>query len=98
MSRRDSVLRTLSRNRSRIRNCGVRRLGLFGSTVRGEDSKSSDLDFVAEFDRKSFDNYMDLKSLLEKLFKRKVDLVLSDAIKPRLRETILGQAVYAPGL
>ena len=41
---------------------------------------------------------MDLKEFLEELFKCRVDLVLADAIKPRLQATILGEAVYAPGL
>ncbi len=50
------------------------------------------------FEKKSFDSYMDLKAFLEELFHRRVDLVLADAIKPRLRENILKDAVYAPGL
>jgi hypothetical protein len=40
---------------------------------------------------------MDLKFFLEDLFGRKVDLVLADTIKPRLRERILEEAVHAPG-
>jgi predicted nucleotidyltransferase len=58
----------------------------------------SDLDFVVEFEEKSFDAYMDLKAFLEQLFDVRVDLVLKDAIKPRLRERILGDALHAPGL
>ncbi len=96
--RRKEVLKTLERNREAIRGYGVRRLGLFGSCGRGEASKTSDLDFVVEFESKSFDAYMDLKAFLEGLFGCQVDLVLSDAIKPRLREPILKQARYAPGL
>ena len=41
---------------------------------------------------------MDLKEFLEGLFGRHVDLVLADAMKPRLRPYILKEAVYAPGL
>src|SRR5439155_4105079 len=41
---------------------------------------------------------MDLKAFLEELFGCRVDLVLRDTIKPRLRETILNEALYAPGL
>jgi len=37
-----------------------------------------------ELGKKTFDNYMDLKFFLEKLFKCKNDLVMKDAIKPRL--------------
>ena len=62
------VLETIGRNMQHLRNMGVRRLGLFGSCARDEHSQSSDLDFVVEFERKSFDAYMDLKFFLEDLF------------------------------
>ncbi len=95
---RDEILKRLEENREAIRSYGVRRLGLFGSFARGEETETSDLDFVVEFEKKSFDAYMDLKEFLEALFKCRVNLVLADAIKPRLQATILGEAVYAPGL
>lgn len=98
MRDRESVLKALEANRDAIRQFGVRRLGLFGSSARGDAGESSDLDFVVEFDRKSFDAYMDLKAFLEHLFGCRVDLVLRDAIKPRLRTAILESALYAPGL
>src|SRR5882724_2690409 len=41
---------------------GVRHLGLFGSGARGTAREGSDLDFVVEFETKSFDSYMDLKA------------------------------------
>jgi uncharacterized protein len=81
-----------------IRRYGVRSLGLFGSAARGAAREGSDLDFVVEFETKSFDAYMDLKGFLERLFGCRVDLVLRDAIKPRLREMILNEALHAPGL
>ncbi len=95
---RDEILKVLQQNRDEIRSFGVRQLGLFGSYARGEATETSDLDFVVEFDRKSFDAYMDLKVFLEELFGCRVDLVLADVIKPRLRATILKEAVHAPGL
>jgi predicted nucleotidyltransferase len=95
---RDEILKILEENRNAIRGYGVRGLGLFGSCARGECTEVSDLDFVVEFEKKSFDAYMDLKLFLEKLFDCQVDLVISDSIKPRLRSTILGEAVHAPGL
>ena len=58
----------------------------------------SDLDFLVEFEKKSFDAYMDLKAFLETLFGCRVDLVLENAIKPRLRSTILNEALHAEGL
>jgi uncharacterized protein len=92
------ILNTLGANEAKIKSFGVRGLSLFGSSVRGEDTSTSDLDFVVEFEKKSFDSYMDLKLFLEELFDRPVDLVLADGIKPRLRAVILGEAIHAPGL
>jgi hypothetical protein len=66
------------------------------------NTEMSDLDFLVEFEKKSFDAYfdayMDLKAFLEKLFGCRVDLVLENAIKPRLRSTILNEALHAEGL
>jgi len=95
---RDEILRTLADHREQIRSFGVRSLALFGSAARGEARADSDLDFLVEFDEKTFDNYMGLKELLEELFGSPVDLVIRTALKPRLREPILADAVHAPGL
>ena len=94
----NGILRTLEQNAPAIRTQGVRSLGLFGSRARGTALEQSDLDFVVEFEAKSFDGYMNLKAFLEQLFECRVDLVLKDTIKPRLRERILSEAVHAPGL
>ena len=79
---------------------GVRRIGIFGSFAVGRASKRSDVDVLVEFrkGRKKFDNYMDLKFFLEDMFKRDVDLVTEQALKPRLKSEILHQVKYAPGL
>jgi predicted nucleotidyltransferase len=95
---REAVLQQLEDNRDKIRSFGVKRLGLFGSVARGEATEGSDLDFLVELEKKSFDVYMDLKDFLEEMFGCKVDLVMKDALKPRLREPILKETVYAQGL
>ena len=98
--KRDSeqILQIIEANREKIKGFGVRRLGLFGSAARGEATEGSDLDFIVELENKTFDIYMDLKEFLEELFGCRVDLVMKDAIKPRLREPILTETVYAVGL
>ena len=95
---RTEILGTIERHRDEIKRFGVSSLALFGSASTGTQTPESDLDFVVEFETKSFDAYMDLKEYLEELFGRRVDLVLADAIKPRLRPAILEEAVHAPGL
>ena len=94
---KDELLDRIVQHKEEITGFGVKRLALFGSAARDEATESSDLDFLVEFDRKTFDNYMDLKFYLEDLFGRSVDLVLADTIKPRLRDVILNEAVHAPG-
>ena len=98
MQTREDVLKRLQGHQQVMRRLGVRRLGLFGSAARGESRPDSDLDFLVELERNSFDNYMDLKLFLEDLFQCRVDLVMADTIKPRLREGILKETEYVPGL
>ncbi|HNT08702.1 MAG TPA: nucleotidyltransferase domain-containing protein [Methanoculleus sp.] len=67
----------LAEHRERIRSPGVRRIGIFGSFARGEES---DILIELEEGGRSFDTYMDLKFSLEDLFGRKVDLIDRDAV------------------
>jgi uncharacterized protein len=95
----ERVLRILDDNRPELLRLGVRRLGLFGSAARNEATDASDLDFLVEFQHKTFDAYMDLKALLERVFERRVDLVLPETLKPRLRALIVKDVHdYATGL
>lgn len=96
--RRDDVIKVLGENREAIRGFGAKSIGLFGSCARGEESATSDLDFLVEFEKKTFDAYMGLKEFLEDLFGCRVDLVLEGTVKPRLRESIMKEVVHAPGL
>ncbi len=94
------IMKKLQGNRSRIKGYGVKKIGLFGSYARGEEKKESDVDILVQFEKgkKNFDNYMDLKLFLEDLFGSKVDLVISEAVKPDLKTSILGSVRYAPGI
>ena len=95
---REEIVQLLREQRGAIRNYGVCRLRLFGSCARDEAREVSDLDFLVDFEKKSFDAYMGLKEFLENLFGCRVDLVLSNAIKPRLRPFILKDAIDVEGL
>jgi predicted nucleotidyltransferase len=74
----------------------VKEIGLFGSFVKGVQSKKSDVDVLVEFEKghKDFFNYMRLKYYLEEMLGREVDLIIKGAIKPRLKEKILNEVVY----
>lgn len=95
---RQEVIQAIQVHRSEIQKFGVKRLGLFGSVARGEGGETSDLDFVVELERKTFDDYMGLKIFLEEVFHCPVDLVLTHSVKPRLRARISQETIYVPGL
>ncbi|MDG6027584.1 MAG: nucleotidyltransferase [Candidatus Brocadia sp.] len=74
----------------------ITQIGLFGSYTRDEQHKKSDVDILVEFEKgyKDFFNYLRLKSYLEEILGASVDLVMKEAIKPKLKDTILGHVNY----
>ncbi len=89
----EKIKKLLKDNEVILSKLEVRSLKLFGSIVRGERKKNSDLDFLVEFNKKSFDAYMELKFFLEELFKTKIDLVLSNTLKKDLKATIEKESI-----
>ena len=75
-----------------LKEAGVTRSAIFGSYVRGEAKKNSDIDMLVEVPRGTgLFGFVGLKHKLEDALKKKVDLVTYDALHPRLRERILRQ-------
>jgi len=74
---------------------GVVRVGLFGSYVKGRQSKRSDVDILVAFshDIDLFD-FLDLKEYLQDRLKTKVDLVMESALKPGIGKRILAEVEY----
>ena len=74
---------------------GVKRLAVFGSVARNSTSDSSDLDILVRFkkNKKTFDNFMDLKFFLQEIFPEvRIDLVLEDSLKETIRNRVLSEA------
>ena len=73
---------------------GVKNLEVFGSYIRGEQKQSSDLDVLVEFS-KTIDlfKYIELEDYLSEKLGVKVDLVMKDALKPRIKDRILNEAI-----
>jgi uncharacterized protein len=92
------ILNVLESHKADLQRFGVRKIGLFGSYRRDSATSKSDMDFLVQLEKPTFDAYMDLKFYLEELFDCPVDLVLEETIKPRLRAQILHEVVYAQGL
>ena len=97
MLTKKAVLTILKGHLKEIELFGVKKIGVFGSFARSSQNKRSDIDIIVEFKKgmKTFDNYMDLKFFLEKLFQKKIDLVIKDALKPQIKRVVLSDAIYA---
>jgi predicted nucleotidyltransferase len=91
----DQFVSKLRQNLPEIRErYGVRSLGIFGSYVRGQQRKRSDLDLLVEFDvAPTLFGYLDLQEHLSDLLGVKVDLVMKKALKPAIGERILAEVI-----
>jgi len=97
---RDEAIGLLRENMETIRSFGVRRIGLFGSVVRGEATDRSDIDVVVEFEpgRGGMSEFLGLCDYLEKLFGRKVDVLTPMGVEniriPYIKRSIKKELIY----
>ena len=98
IERTETVLDLLRNEEDRLRDLGVRRLGLFGSFRRGDQRPESDVDLLVEFQpgRKSFDTFMSLAFFLESILGRRVELVTPESLSPYIGPLILREVQYVP--
>ncbi len=74
----------------------VESIGLFGSYAREEQTRTSDIDMLVEFDAPvGFFKFIELEDYLSEKLGAKVDLVTPDALKPLIKPQIMEEAVYA---
>ena len=73
---------------------GVTYLGIFGSYVRGEQKRTSDVDILVEFDRPgTLLDFIHLQNDLMDLLGTRVDLVEKSGLKPAIRPYVLAEVV-----
>ena len=92
-----SVLNRLSSLKAPLMAVGVSQLGLFGSTVRGENTRKSDIDILIDFNtgQETYLNFIDACSILQSAFgKIKLDVVTKKGLSPYISETILKEVEY----
>jgi len=94
---KQEIFNMLKQSRSQLRKLGVKRIGLFGSIVRGDQRNSSDIDLLVEFapQKKTFDNFMELSFFLEDILKSRIDLVTKESLSPYIGPHILKEVEYA---
>ena len=85
-----SIKKTLSRAKASLRKeYGVSSLAVFGSYVRGEQKKSSDLDVLVRFQNPpGLFAFVELQHKLSRILGLKVDLVMDDGLRPSISRSI----------
>lgn len=84
----------LNSHKEELARLGLRRVGIFGSTYRGEATEASDIDLLLEFDpqKKTYQNFFKSTMRLESLLACPVDAVtpegLSPYIGPRIKDSV----------
>lgn len=93
MNKQD-IKRVISRRKDILKKYQVKSLGLFGSFVRGQQHKRSDIDFLVVFNKPTFDNYIGLRDDLKKVLRRKVDLVSLKALRRCIKPHIIKETEW----
>ncbi len=75
----------------------VKEIGIFGSYVRGEEKKRSDIDILVEFEENAeigLLEFINLENFLSDMLDIKVDLVMKKALKPYIGKHILKEVIF----
>ena len=93
--RLNEITGVLQKHKAELQNkYRIKELGVFGSYVRGEQKKRSDVDVLVEFSGlPDIFQLIDLEDYLKRLLKKKVDLVRKGAIRDELKEIISNEVV-----
>lgn len=95
MRKIEDIIAELRRLRPALsRRYPIREIGVFGSYVRGEQTETSDIDVLIEMGQSiGILEFTGLQQDLSDALGVKVDLVMKDALKPRIGKRILSEVV-----
>lgn len=92
------IKEVLIENKGLLRRYGVKKMGLFGSYVKGWQKEDSDIDILVEVEGISLLDFVALELKLSEILGRKIDLVSIKALKPYIKPYILKEVEYIEGL
>ncbi|MFW9881745.1 MAG: nucleotidyltransferase family protein [Candidatus Thorarchaeota archaeon] len=101
-----NVIDILKNNNTLLQKYYVKRIGVFGSYVRGEEDDKSDIDILVEFDESSFgenfkgyfDTVTSLSADLESVLNKRVDLVTIHSLSPYIAPRVMKEVKFVEGL
>lgn len=88
------ILKRIASEKEKLKEMGVRKIGIFGSYAKNKQKYKSDIDFLVDFRVIDLDRYLYVLNLLEKMFRKKIDLVIESDLKPELKY-VKREAKYA---
>jgi len=99
MKSKDQILNFLAQNKNLfLERYHIVRIGIFGSYARGDYNMESDIDLLVEFEPNT-QNLYDLKQEFREFIRENLnveaDICREKYIKPRLKKSILKEAIYA---
>lgn len=97
MITKEQIVRSITSTKPELERFGIRNIGLFGSYVRGEQSKTSDIDILIDFepDKENYDNYMAVYDIIERLFiNERVEVITKNGLSPYIGPKILNEVLY----
>jgi uncharacterized protein len=97
MTTRENIISTIELHKSGLIPFGVRKVGLFGSYLRGEQTEKSDIDILVDLDpeKETFDNFMAICDYIDHLFKNeKVEIVTRSGLSKYIGPKILSEVHY----
>ena len=96
MSELDKIKQTLRTNKRLLRrDFKIKKLGIFGSYIRGDQKGKSDVDILVEFsETPGLFDFIKIENNLSALLKKRVDLVMKGSLKPTIGKHIMNEVVY----
>ena len=96
MKTKTELLHMLESERDQLRQFGIGRIGLFGSYSRDEQTQTSDIDVLVEFEpgKKTFRNLLGFSEYIETILDRHVDVVTPESMSPYIAPHIKNDISY----
>lgn len=93
---KQQVINLIVKNKQAFGNLGAKKVGLFGSFARGQQTDESDVDLLVDFlpEQKSYRNFLNVADLAEKLLDRKVEVLTPQSLSPYLAPYIEKDVTY----
>jgi len=95
--KKQTVTYRLRKTKADLTSYGVSRIGIFGSTVRNENTKKSDIDILIDFvpGKETYQNYLTVCDILSNTFRRnRLDIVTLKGLSPYIGQSILKEVEY----